>query len=220
MHLSQMADILGMRVICGSFAQAEEIARSLSSSPWFKRERSYWDNARDTGYRACHLLMHAKQELPSKKGALTVHFEVQVRSYYQHLWGLVSESYGEQVKEGGGPSAIRNYLESLSHSIAAWEKQNPTVVQQEMPAVADERKLLVVRVRSDSKPQAFVFDRDMKGAINQLLRWEESLDGGGYETLMLAGVGDVRNLNATHASFLGAKNYHLPDWMPQLPTFA
>jgi hypothetical protein len=152
---------------------------------------------------------------PDGRDNINVDYEVQIRTYYQHLWSLVSESLGEQVKEGGGQPEVREYLSHLSRTIRDWETSNAGVIQQTMPALSPEHKLTVVRVHGDDIRHFLQFGKDYQAAISMLLSWEEDLNKGDAETLLLSGVGAPKNLGTTHASFFGMKNIPLPEWMPR-----
>lgn len=216
MQLSRMADVIGLRVICSSYAAAREIRESLIRSEIFVRELNYWDQARDSGYRACHLLFRQEREVARGGLQMSVDFEVQIRTYFQHLWSLVSESFGERVKEGGGPQAISAYLRELSTVIRHREDGAPSDRQIDFPELPQDRGLLVVHFTEGGEPTSIPFGHDYERAVSRLFAWEESLDGAPGDTLLLLGVGDLGKLGLTHASFLGMKRIPLPSWMPAL----
>lgn len=212
MCLSQLADVVGVRIVCSSLFEAKRIAADLRKSELFKRELDYWSSPQETGYRGSHIILRARQTAENSETTLTVEFEVQVRTYYQHLWALVSETFGEQVKEGSGPDDVREYLVSLSRQFEDWEEHNKNVSQTDLPAVTDSKKIVVVRINKDGQLQTLSFEQRYSSAFKQLIHWEEDLSDGRVETLLLVGVGGGKLLGWTHASFLGKTTIPLPTW--------
>ena len=214
MRLSRMADILGLRILCSSVRASDQVIESLRSSPHFQRMLDYRQAPRETGYRACHLIFRLEQATPLDN-VIRVEFEIQVRTFYQHLWSLVSESMGEQVKEGAGPQSTREHLASLSAAILAREQEQPEELQEAFSEVGQTRDLLLVRVRAGRQLAMLPFGTQYDRAVLQMLAWEEDLNDGPTETLLLLGVGNLKSLGRTHATFLGMTSIPLPDWMPQ-----
>jgi ppGpp synthetase/RelA/SpoT-type nucleotidyltranferase len=215
MRLSRMADILGLRILCSSIRASDRVIKSLQASPHFRRMLDYRQAPRDTGYRACHLIFRLEQFAPSGN-VIRVEFEIQVRTFYQHLWSLVSESMGEQVKEGAGPKTARDYLASLSVAILARENEQPEELQETFSEVGQARDLLLVRMRAGRQIAMLPFGTHYDRAVLHMLAWEEDLNDGPTETLLLLGVGNLKSLGRTHATFLGMTSIPLPDWMPQV----
>jgi ppGpp synthetase/RelA/SpoT-type nucleotidyltranferase len=214
MELSRMADVIGLRIVCESVALARKITDELRSTQSVASIQDYWESPQETGYRAYHIICRRSQRRPDGRENISVDYEVQIRTYFQHLWGLVSESLGERVKEGGGRSDVREYLSRLSRVIRDWEISNSDVTQHALPELSREHKLTVARVHEGTVRQFQQFGKDYQTAISLLLSWEEDLNKGDAETLLLSGVGEPKNLATTHASFFGMKNIPLPEWMP------
>lgn len=102
MKLARMTDIGGLRLIVGSLDEQTEVTAALTGMIDNSKIRDYTgDNG---AYRAFHIT--------GTFNALPV--EVQIRTLPQQLWANESESFGEQVKEGGGLPVQRDYLERLS----------------------------------------------------------------------------------------------------------
>jgi hypothetical protein len=212
-----MVDIIGFRLVCDTPNAAKDTAQLLTNSALYRRTQDYCDQPQASGYRAYHVLLRDTQEVPSGGHRIAVHFEVQVRSYFQHLWALVSESFGEQVKEGAGPEHVRKYLLDLSDAIRKREENNCDEVQTSLPMSSKARGIVVVRMSNKGQDkQMLAFGDDYSASTRQLLNWEESLADGAEGTLLLVGTGDVKNIGRTHAAFLGMKSIPLPDWMPRL----
>ena len=130
MALTFMDDIVGFRVIAPSPRLQRQVIQRLSGAVAVKATRDYVTRPAETGYRAIHLVGVAPQTLPGGAAPANLTYEVQVRTAYQHLWSTMSESFGEQVKEGGGTDEQRMYLADLSQKIAAFERDQPDETQQ------------------------------------------------------------------------------------------
>jgi ppGpp synthetase/RelA/SpoT-type nucleotidyltranferase len=194
MELSRMADVIGLRIVCESIALARKITDELRSTQSVASIQDYWESPQETGYRAYHIICRRSQRRPDGRENISVDYEVQIRTYFQHLWGLVSESLGERVKEGGGRSDVREYLSRLSRVIRDWEISNSDVTQHALPELSREHKLTVARVHEGTVRQFQQFGKDYQTAISLLLSWEEDLNKGDAETLLLSGVGEPKIL--------------------------
>ena len=217
-QLARIADILGLRVVCTSYSEAADIVANLQGLDHCIRTINYCESPRDTGYRCWHLIFRQEQAWPVERAAVVFDVEVQIRTYWQHLWAQKSESYGEQVKEGRGPQEARSYLATLSDKIAEKERDDPDAMQIEFDAVDVVQNVVVVRrvMGGTDRPIIQPFKQDYSGATRQLLQWEEDLAAGQSETLFLVGVGDIRGLGITHSVFLGAEEIPLPAWADKI----
>ena len=213
-NLSQVSDIVGIRIVTENVLESDVLVGELKASDGFHREYDYIDKPRDTGYRGRHLIFRIGHEFPSGTNKTRFDVEVQVRTFFQHIWALVSERFGERVKEGGGPKAIRDYLILLSQEIAKWEEENSRTQQRELGISSDVPIVSVVRVPKTGKPLIQSFKSDYGRAAQQLIGWEEDLSGGDSESLLLVSKGSIKSLNVTHAVFLGLEEVPLADWMP------
>jgi len=217
MTLSRMADVTGIRVICSSLAGTLKVAERLRTDSHWSRTLDYLSNPQDTGYRGLHEILRVSQHLPSGK-EINIDVEVQVRSYWQHLWALQSECLGEQVKEGGGSSKSRKYLHELSGVIEKRERVEADREQEALPETGPAISHGVIRSREKGKPEFFTFER-MDTAVRQLSSWESDLGGGERDSLLVVGRGDLGSLKLsiafTHAVFLGMKEPPLEPWMPK-----
>lgn len=115
-RLSQVQDILGLRLVADDLKQQEalmvELTRIFSDSKPQDRRLSP-----QYGYRAVHLIV--------KFNGLPI--EIQVRSQLQQYWAQYSEmmadQHGQELKYGGGAIQIRSFLENLSSEAAQLEQQ-------------------------------------------------------------------------------------------------
>lgn len=106
-RLSQMQDIGGLRVIVAKMSQQRRLVSAIDEA--FSESRSV-NRIVDprSGYRGIHVIVkHA--------GRLV---EIQVRTRLQNLWAQISEkladSYGQEVKYGGGPQPVQQLLRAQS----------------------------------------------------------------------------------------------------------
>lgn len=123
MDLSRMDDIIGFRIIVPSLSVQHDLVNCIMGH--FKgRVRDYTIEPTPGGYRANHITI--KQNIVSSSGlSYDFPYEIQVRTYYQHIWSTTSESFGEQVKEGGGTKDERDYLLELSNMTQTYENNFP-----------------------------------------------------------------------------------------------
>ena len=115
MHLSQMQDIAGCRVVVANIVDQEQFVASLRTA---FPEASVIDR-RDKpsyGYRAVHII--------AKIAGKPV--EIQVRTALQHMWAELSEKSSDvldpTIKYGGGAGSWRTFLLKMSQSVAAYEE--------------------------------------------------------------------------------------------------
>lgn len=210
--LSQVADIIGFRVICQSVADSRAVVAKIDSLGLPTRTRCH--DPAPSGYRATHLEVQADHEFPSGQ-SVKFAIEVQVRTYYQHLWAMRSEAFGEQVKMGGGRPQQRDYLDRLSTAIGTWEEANPDTTQRVLPQLAPSGGIAVVRqMPIGGQPLVEQFGLDSNEAADQLVEWEELTLG---DTLFLAHSGSLDTIKTSHSFYvLGERlGVVLEPWMPQ-----
>ena len=210
--LSQVADIIGFRVICRSVAESRAVVTKIHSLQLPTKIRCH--DPAPSGYRATHLEIHVAQELPSGQ-RLKFAMEVQVRTYYQHLWATRSEAFGEQVKMGGGRPQQRDYLDRLSTAIGTWEEEEPNTIQRELPKLKPSGGIAVVRqIPIGGQPLIERFGLDSNEAADQLVEWEELTPG---DTLFLAYSGSIETIKTSHSFYMMGERLgvRLEPWMPQ-----
>ncbi len=218
-HLSQMDDIIGLRIICRNHSEATELSLRMESASNHKKTKSYTQKPKNTGYRAAHHIFEFTKNFPRNDQGLRVSFETQVRSYYQHSWAIYSESFGERAKEGVANSETTQKLSSLAGQIREWEEKHPSVIQKELPRRTDTYNLAVVLRRERHDAECYFFQQDYQSAVDQLMYWEMLSTKSRDNTLLLAGMAEAGNKNVqdvlklTHPTFFGIS--HPPQsWMP------
>ena len=107
-------DVIGLRVICTDPESFESANNALSAHSFWRRTRDYSKVAKATGYRSKHHIWSIKPD-----GLPTVRFEIQVRTWRHHLWACLSESLGQQVKQGDADEVARELLDSFSAHLEA-----------------------------------------------------------------------------------------------------
>ena len=153
--LNGMDDIIGFRIVCESFDDAVALRQT-------DRERGAGQDGRTTlekthelglGYRAIHAIARIGQ--PLGPTYVTARFEIQVRTWYQHLWACWCETFGEQAKEGfRNPERTdrevverrKGRLNDYSRRVAAWEELHREQRQAELLPFADPYNLAVAWV--------------------------------------------------------------------------
>lgn len=230
--LSALDDIIGVRVICASLDDVRQTGKSIESLPEFYRQKNYLQGGHyvGTGYRGAHYIMRFEQPIsPGEK--INVRFEIQVRSYFQHLWAVWSESFGENIKQGGGENltpkeqGIIGKLKSDANHIAAWENKNPAVRQDKdvLPKCSN-KGVLAVAWKSPggdiAPPHIF---GDAKEAVGHLNYLEQKFPHERGNALLLAGIPAHRDtgkdvvkvLRATHPLYVLGRAYPSEFWLPK-----
>ena len=117
MRLSQMQDIAGCRVVVADTPAQDAAIRQLASV--FHSTTIDCRERPSHGYRAVHVIVR-----PVRRPV-----EVQIRTVLQHLWAEFSEkaadTFGMDVKYGGGHKVIRDALDGASDLVARFERLEP-----------------------------------------------------------------------------------------------
>lgn len=117
-ELSRMQDIAGCRVVVPTIMDLHDAVGRIELRYADARTVDRLQTPRN-GYRAIHILLKNKSYT----------FEVQLRTRLQHDWAELSERladrYGVELKYGGGPEHIVDFLLGLSATISAFEAKEP-----------------------------------------------------------------------------------------------
>lgn len=218
-YLSNIDDVIGFRVIFQSFDDLQFVAAAIKEREDAKtKDYLVEEHPNGHGYRGVHSIFRFDQPF-NKKKCFRVRFEVQLRTYYQHLWACWCEDMGEQAKEGypnrkDEPEIIEkiNTLKSTSDRIKVWENNNPNGVQEvknPLPISTDiTRRFAVVRQRGVVDSCA-----DSAEAFDYLMYYEkQNLDA--LLLLGLSGESIEKHLRETHINSLLDRAYLPKDWMP------
>ncbi len=220
MDLSRMADMVGLRVVVRDM---DAQRRAVDALYLGRIKKDYLDDGEP--YRAFHLIGKEDEGLNPFKP-----IEIQIRTLPQQLWANESESFGEQVKEGGGPHDIREYLQQLSVACHHIDNGEDTSAEQRTSQYFDTRATLTFRLpqlgrvfddvireqQAAAKIGTYivVFDNDTNQctqkfayepadrnvAVEDYQRLSRSLDQVRYETLILNSSSDSI-LRVTHPRF-------------------
>ena len=218
--LGRMDDVIGARVVCENYQVARDLSQRIQSLPEFHRLKDYINEAHplSTGYRSLHHIMRFEQPLTDKK-TLRVRFEIQVRSCYQHLWAVWSESKGENTKIG---KEVPADLLAASERIAQWEESNPEKIQRQLPNyIAGEHNIVLSWRQQRGLPKFLHFNGN---EVERAVKWLNYLE---YEypkerkgALLLVGATSsseiAKVLQLTHPLYMGRRKETLEPkyWMP------
>jgi hypothetical protein len=205
MSLSYMADIIGFRILCSSCSVQNTIVERLVHSLPIKTTRDHRSIPRDTGYRGFHADCVVEQQLPNAEKKTAFAFEIQVRTFFQHLWATESESLGEAVKAGGGNSEQREYLADLSRSILEFEENNRGYAQDIVISQATGPQTWAV-INFDKETGRQVVSQvdfdSFERAMNYFLYQEQLfLQDMTKEIVLLGTVGNEESLKKTHLRY-------------------
>ncbi len=232
-RLSALDDIIGVRIICASLEDTLQVSKSIESLPESTGKKDYIQNEHyvNTGYRGIHHIMRFEQSIsPDEK--IKVRFEIQVRSYYQHLWAVWSESFGENIKQGGGADhtgkvkEIIGGLKSSSAYIAEWEGKNPAKRQDSDTLPVYSRKCVLAvawRQPGGNDVMLRIFKNGAKETVKYLNYLEQKFPHDRGNALLLAGIPDRKDIRkditkvlmATHPMYVLGRAYPPKYWMPR-----
>ena len=127
--VNTMGDLIGYRIVTHSYDEMEKVSKIISNLYNIK-PRNY--TSQTNGYRAVHFIV----DLGEIENGIKNLFEIQVRTYYQHIWATWSESYGERIKEiykstnlSSDLSNIRKWLDNFTQIIKKFEDENKSKLQ-------------------------------------------------------------------------------------------
>ena len=221
--LNGMDDVIGFRVVCESLDEAVALGGRIESGVP-ARTKNYIETVHGagTGYRAIHAIARFGQ--PLGDGHVTARFEIQVRTWYQHLWACWSESFGEQAKEGflnaerddmEEVERLTRILNDRSSRVARWEEAHSAEPQAQLPPFADPYNLAVAWVKPPDDYGFVPCYTDVDAAVRNLLYLEGQRR---VHPLLLAGVADspqLKNvLTRTHPNFVGGMSLDPETWLP------
>lgn len=138
MRLSRMGDIAGCRVVLTGIQSVDRVALLIESHLNVRKVLDYRVEGKPiSGYRALHYLIAAEDRL----------VEIQLRTQYQHAWAEVverlSDSIGQALKDGEGPTDLLEYLRTRSETL--WLRDSHLSVPKEL-----EQKLAFLQQRLGS----------------------------------------------------------------------
>ncbi|MGY2075621.1 hypothetical protein [Blastococcus sp. SYSU DS0828] len=217
MTLERMDDICGLRVIVPSRAAQAAAVDAISSRLGPSRTRNYVEAPPNSGYRAVHLIVDNALSLPEGEGPSVFRYEIQVRTYFQHLWSSTSESFGERVKEGGGSRPVRSYLDELSRRIDSLESEDPS--RSQMVVEPQTGALNYFAVQFDHSGEQLVRLDSLGENLRQTLRRFSYLEGLSRDTLtrevvLLGSASSEEQLRVTHIRYFAPRG--IPDLPPEL----
>ncbi|WP_161626923.1 RelA/SpoT domain-containing protein [Sulfuricella denitrificans] len=214
MKLSSMDDIVGFRIIVSTRAEQKKVVDCLSNGLSVKAIKDYVDSPPASGYRGIHIIGAAETFLSGNREPTRFTYEIQVRTFFQHIWSTTSESFGEQVKEGGGSLEQREYLDSFSKKVVLFEENNPDFVQDE--GLVPDGKINYFVVNFDKSKGVLIKTQMFYDAIVKALEYYQYLENllsknlNNEVTLLAVPHGEER-LRITHL------RYFRPYGRPEIP---
>lgn len=219
--INEMDDIIGFRIVCRSLRDAVGLGQRVEEN-LEARMKNYLETEHGAGlgYRAIHGIVRFEQPLRDKH--VRVRFEIQIRTWYQHLWACWCESHGEQAKEGftGGRKReddIKKLILELnerSHEIRDWEESHREYVQKELPYFSGSHNLALAWFNAQREYDFDSFGGDIPGAVRYLNYLESQ---GDVEPLLLVGISRIPNLKGllrqTHPYFMGGRAQDPRYWL-------
>lgn len=217
--LGRMDDVIGVRIICSDYQTVQDLSKRIQSLSDAYRLKDYTHKPHpvNTGYRSVHHIIRFEQPLSETKN-ISVRFEIQLRSFYQHQWAIWSELHGESIKVGSGPEEIQADLRDLSDRIARWEESNPRKMQQELPLYTGGQNIVVAWRQKYAEPMCYFFHNDVDNAVKWLNRLETKYPAERNDALLLVGVttqGEAKKiLRMTHPLYVANRIIEPEYWMP------
>ena len=177
--LNGMDDAIGFRVVCESLDDAVALGGRIEREVP-ARTKNYIETVHGagTGYRAIYAIARFGQPLGDRH--VTARFEIQVRTWCQHLWACWSESFGEQAKEGFTNAEgddmeevkrLKRILNDCSSRVARWEEAHSAERQAQLPPFADPYNLAVAWVKPPDDHGFVSCDTGLSHAIFCASRW-------------------------------------------------
>ena len=139
-----MGDLIVYRIVTHSYDEQKKVSKIISDL-YNVKPRNY--TSQTNGYRAIHFIV----DLGEIENGIKNLFEIQVRTYYQHIWATWSESYGERIKEiyrSTNPSSdllnIKNWLDNFTQIIKKFEDENKSKLQTKIINVNEEYGFFII----------------------------------------------------------------------------
>lgn len=213
MDLVRMDDIVGFRLVVPTAEHQSMALDAFEREGLAHRVRDY-RNEPPMGYRAIHLIFRRQLQLPGAPAPSNYPYELQLRTYLQHLWASTSESFGETVKEGGGSDAVRSYLDELSDRIRDEEVRDPRALQ--MEEIHQSEGLALYSLQFNHRSKELEQIQPFGDEVHRALRYFGYLEDQAREDLrreivLLGCSSTVEELEVTHL------RYFQPRGIPDLP---
>tara|TARA_B100002051_G_scaffold85500_1_gene81732 strand:+ start:5686 stop:6600 length:915 start_codon:yes stop_codon:yes gene_type:complete len=206
MNLVRMDDIIAYRIITDSIDNQIIIKDALKSKMENIRTRNYIESPKNTGYRAIHLTYKEKLKLPEGENLSMYPTEIQLRTYYQHLWSTMSESFGEQSKDNNATPAQREYLLALSDTISNFERKNKDS-QIRFPSYSSDYSFFIIHYDKyrNELVSKYEYGNDINGTIEHLSYIESKNKANmNFETVLVGLPGNSNHLEVTHLRYFTA----------------
>ena len=219
--VNEMDDIIGFRVICESLREvigfADRVVAHLDA-----KSKNYLiqEHYAELGYRAIHIIVKFEQPFLNKR--VKVRFEIQIRTWYQHLWACWCENQGEQAKEGFlnrlHEDRVRERaaeLRKYSRKVRDWEDSHPDEIQTNLPSFSGPYNVALAWFNQQRYYRFEPFRSDIPAAVAYLNYLETQRDVVPLLLIGVAGNPDLKQLlTRTHPNFLHSQSLEPRYWMP------
>lgn len=214
MDLSFMNDICGYRVIVPSRSIQSNFLEVLQKEFSVKKIHNYVDSPKQSGYQGIHIICHVPKFFANKDSPTQLTMEIQLRTFFQHVWSTRSESFGENVKVGNDNELNTNNLLEESVMIRDFELENHNYNQIEIPKSISKMTFNVINYDKKRKikvTEDFFSDKQFDKALEYYKWLENNLSQNlKNEVVLIAGT-DHSNFNKSHL------RYFSPRGKPALP---
>ena len=113
MKLSRMQDIAGVRVV----SSADSLSMGWLSALSVIRDYDYNNKPKTSGYSAYHIILNLKEDCYKD-----FQIELQIRTYWQHIWAMAVETvgmfYGEALKASQGSEDWLDFFKLASAALS------------------------------------------------------------------------------------------------------
>lgn len=218
--LGTLDDVIGVRIVCQDLETVLEVSERIRGLDVCHRVKDYISDKHPakTTYRGIHHILRFRQPISTDRG-LSVRFEVQVRTYFQHQWAVTSESFGEAMKLGiGRPDQIA-YLRDLSNKIESWEQAHPSEIQHPLLEFESAQNYGVVWRQSSLTIPLLQLFGEIGEAADRVTGLENSFPSRREHALLLVAVSDTafarELLQITHPLYVLGMVPRPSTWMPR-----
>ena len=214
MALSYMNDICGYRIIVPSKLIQSNFLEVLQKEFSVKKIYNYVDSPKKSGYQGIHIICHVPRFFANKDKPIQLTMEIQLRTFFQHVWSTRSESFGENVKVGNDNEFNTNNLLEESAMIRDFEIENHNYNQTDFPKSLAKMAFNVINYDKRRKKKvtaSFFSDKQFDKALQHYKWLETNLSKNlNNEVVLIVGT-DLLNFNKSHL------RYFSPQGKPAYP---
>ena len=208
MDLSFMNDICGYRIIVPSRSIQSKLLESLQKEFLVKKIYNYVDSPKNSGYQGIHIICHVPKFFANNDKPTQLTMEIQLRTYFQHIWSTRSESFGENVKVGTDNELNTNNLLEESAMIRDFELENYNYNQAEFPKSVNKMAFNIInfdKSRKKKVSETHYSDKQFDSALAHYKWLETNLSKNfNNEVVLIAGTEQL-NFNKSHLRYFAPR---------------